>query len=157
MVIAVSRVHDRRCASLREAHAVGRSQPILVYSFPSNARGCGYRGPAASTNSPFGALPSSCRFILSGDERLLDLGIDRTVSFHPFPVHQSKARSCEVTRRMRWTNLQGEKEIRTEGAMLTETPIVPYIPAKDMARARKFYEEKIGLKPKQEYAGGVIY
>ena len=41
--------------------------------------------------------------------------------------------------------------------MLTQTPIVPYIPAKDMARARKFYEEKIGLKPKQEYAGGVIY
>ena len=41
--------------------------------------------------------------------------------------------------------------------MLTDTPIVPYIPAKDMVRARKFYEEKIGLKPKQEYAGGVIY
>jgi predicted enzyme related to lactoylglutathione lyase len=41
--------------------------------------------------------------------------------------------------------------------MLTETPIVPYIPAKDMARARKFYEEKIGLKPKQEYGGGVVY
>src|SRR5690349_22248910 len=41
--------------------------------------------------------------------------------------------------------------------MLTETPIVPYIPAKDMVRARKFYEEKIGLKPKEEYAGGVIY
>jgi predicted enzyme related to lactoylglutathione lyase len=41
--------------------------------------------------------------------------------------------------------------------MLTETPIVPYIPVRDMARARKFYEEKIGLRPKQEYAGGVIY
>ncbi|HET9830936.1 MAG TPA: VOC family protein, partial [Vicinamibacterales bacterium] len=41
--------------------------------------------------------------------------------------------------------------------MLTETPIVPYIPVKDMVRARKFYEEKIGLKPKQEYAGGVVY
>jgi len=25
------------------------------------------------------------------------------------------------------------------------------------ARARKFYEEKVGLKPKQEYAGGVVY
>src|SRR5262245_59382264 len=41
--------------------------------------------------------------------------------------------------------------------MLTQTPIVPYIPAKYMARARKFYEEKVGLKPRQEYAGGVIY
>jgi predicted enzyme related to lactoylglutathione lyase len=32
-----------------------------------------------------------------------------------------------------------------------------YIPAKDVARARKFYEEKVGLKPKQEIAGGVVY
>jgi catechol 2,3-dioxygenase-like lactoylglutathione lyase family enzyme len=41
--------------------------------------------------------------------------------------------------------------------MLTEAPIVPYIPVKDLARARKFYEEKVGLRPTQEYAGGVIY
>ena len=32
-----------------------------------------------------------------------------------------------------------------------------YIPAKDVARARKFYEEKLGIKPKQETAEGVIY
>ena len=36
-------------------------------------------------------------------------------------------------------------------------PIRAYIPASNVSRARKFYEEKIGLKPKQEYAGGVIY
>jgi len=41
--------------------------------------------------------------------------------------------------------------------MLSNAPIVPYIPVKDIARARKFYEEKIGLKPTEEYAGGVIY
>src|SRR5258705_4952184 len=41
--------------------------------------------------------------------------------------------------------------------MLTTAPIVPYIPVADIARARKFYEEKVGLKPKEEYAGGVIY
>jgi catechol 2,3-dioxygenase-like lactoylglutathione lyase family enzyme len=41
--------------------------------------------------------------------------------------------------------------------MLKNTPIIPYIPVADVARARKFYEEKVGLKPKQEYAGGVIY
>ena len=41
--------------------------------------------------------------------------------------------------------------------MLSNAPVVPYIPVKDVARARKFYEEKVGLKPKQEYAGGVIY
>jgi predicted enzyme related to lactoylglutathione lyase len=32
-----------------------------------------------------------------------------------------------------------------------------YIPAKDVARARQFYEQKLGFKPKQETAGGVVY
>ena len=41
--------------------------------------------------------------------------------------------------------------------MLTNAPIVPYIPVADVARARKFYEGTLGLKPKEEYAGGVIY
>jgi predicted enzyme related to lactoylglutathione lyase len=41
--------------------------------------------------------------------------------------------------------------------MLSNAPIRAYIPASDVARARKFYEQLIGLKPKQEYAGGVIY
>jgi predicted enzyme related to lactoylglutathione lyase len=41
--------------------------------------------------------------------------------------------------------------------MLKDAPIVPYIPVADVARARKFYEEKVGLKVKEEYAGGVIY
>ncbi len=31
--------------------------------------------------------------------------------------------------------------------------IVPYIPVTYVARARKFYEEKLGLTPKEEYAG----
>jgi catechol 2,3-dioxygenase-like lactoylglutathione lyase family enzyme len=41
--------------------------------------------------------------------------------------------------------------------MLKDAAIVPYIPVSDVARARKFYEEKIGLRPKEKYAGGVIY
>ena len=41
--------------------------------------------------------------------------------------------------------------------MLKNSPIVPYIPATDVARARRFYEEKVGLVPKQEVAGGVVY
>jgi predicted enzyme related to lactoylglutathione lyase len=41
--------------------------------------------------------------------------------------------------------------------MLKSQPIRPYIPVSDVGRARKFYEEKVGLKPKQEDAGGVIY
>ena len=35
--------------------------------------------------------------------------------------------------------------------------IVPYIPVANVARARTFYEEKIGLVAKEEYAGGVVY
>jgi catechol 2,3-dioxygenase-like lactoylglutathione lyase family enzyme len=38
--------------------------------------------------------------------------------------------------------------------MLGISPIVPCVPALDLARARKFYEEKLGLVPKEEYPGG---
>ena len=41
--------------------------------------------------------------------------------------------------------------------MLQDFPMYAYIPAQDMARARKFYEEKVGLKPGQETNGGVVY
>ena len=41
--------------------------------------------------------------------------------------------------------------------MLSSAPIRAYIPASDVPRARKFYEGMLGLKPREEYAGGVIY
>lgn len=41
--------------------------------------------------------------------------------------------------------------------MLKNARIVPYIPVANVTRARKFYEEKIGLVAKEEYAGGVVY
>jgi predicted enzyme related to lactoylglutathione lyase len=41
--------------------------------------------------------------------------------------------------------------------MLQACPMFAYIPAQDVARARRFYEEKVGLKPKAEIAGGVTY
>ena len=41
--------------------------------------------------------------------------------------------------------------------MLQKAPMYAYIPVKDLARARQFYEEKVGLRPKEEKAGGVVY
>lgn len=41
--------------------------------------------------------------------------------------------------------------------MLQNSPVYSYIPAKDVRRARAFYEQKLGLKPKREDAGGVVY
>lgn len=41
--------------------------------------------------------------------------------------------------------------------MLANAPIRAYIPASNIARARKFYEGTLGFRPKLEYAGGVIY
>jgi predicted enzyme related to lactoylglutathione lyase len=41
--------------------------------------------------------------------------------------------------------------------MLQNSPMFSYIPAKDVSRARRFYEQKLGFKPKQEIAGGVVY
>ena len=41
--------------------------------------------------------------------------------------------------------------------MLQKFPLYAYIPAKDVARARRFYEDKLGFKPKEEVADGVVY
>jgi predicted enzyme related to lactoylglutathione lyase len=41
--------------------------------------------------------------------------------------------------------------------MLKDAPIVPYIPATDIPRAREFYEKKVGLVAREEVAGGVVY
>ncbi len=41
--------------------------------------------------------------------------------------------------------------------MLQTSPLYAYIPAKDITRARRFYEGKLGFRPKQEVAGGVVY
>jgi predicted enzyme related to lactoylglutathione lyase len=41
--------------------------------------------------------------------------------------------------------------------MLGNAPIRAYIPASDVPRARNFYEKILGLRPREDYAGGVIY
>ena len=41
--------------------------------------------------------------------------------------------------------------------MLQRAPMYSYIPAKDVARAREFYEGKLGFTAKEETAGGVVY
>jgi len=41
--------------------------------------------------------------------------------------------------------------------MLQSSPMYSYIPAKDLERARNFYEEKLGFKPSHEIADGIIY
>jgi predicted enzyme related to lactoylglutathione lyase len=41
--------------------------------------------------------------------------------------------------------------------MLQDSPMFAYLPAKDVARARRFYEEKLGFKPKAQIADGVVY
>jgi predicted enzyme related to lactoylglutathione lyase len=41
--------------------------------------------------------------------------------------------------------------------MLQKARLNAYLPAKDVSRARNFYEQKLGFKPKEEIAGGVLY
>jgi len=41
--------------------------------------------------------------------------------------------------------------------MLQNSPLYAYIPVRDVNRARRFYEGKLGLKPKREVEGGVVY
>jgi hypothetical protein len=41
--------------------------------------------------------------------------------------------------------------------MLKDFQITAYLPAKDLARAKKFYEEKIGLTPSASGGHGAMY
>ncbi len=41
--------------------------------------------------------------------------------------------------------------------MLSKLEIHATLPVKDLNRARKFYEEKLGMKPASEAAGGLVY
>jgi len=41
--------------------------------------------------------------------------------------------------------------------MLKNSPLYAYLPAKDVARARRFYEGTLGFQPKSELSGGVTY
>ena len=41
--------------------------------------------------------------------------------------------------------------------MLQKFPMYSYIPVADVARARQFYEQKLGFKPGREVGGGVTY
>ncbi len=41
--------------------------------------------------------------------------------------------------------------------MLSTAPLRAYIPVSNLQRARTFYEETLGLKPGEQYGGGVIY
>ena len=41
--------------------------------------------------------------------------------------------------------------------MLQQSPLYAYLPAKDVSRARRFYEQTLGFKPTRETDGGVVY
>lgn len=41
--------------------------------------------------------------------------------------------------------------------MLQQAPMYSYIPAQDVDRARRFYEDKLGLEANLEVAGGIVY
>jgi catechol 2,3-dioxygenase-like lactoylglutathione lyase family enzyme len=41
--------------------------------------------------------------------------------------------------------------------MLQQSPMYAYLPAKDVARARRFYEDKLGFTPAAALDGGVTY
>src|SRR5262245_47259231 len=41
--------------------------------------------------------------------------------------------------------------------MLQKSPMYAYLPAKDVKRAKAFYEQKVGLKAKEERNGGVVF
>jgi catechol 2,3-dioxygenase-like lactoylglutathione lyase family enzyme len=91
------------------------------------------RGPDRRSASLWQAARTVC--IVSAGQAL------RCRSVVPFPAHHSRH--------------EGPLE-RKEKTVLQTNPLYAYIPAKDVARARQFYEHKLGFTPK-ETNGGVIY
>src|SRR5688572_26673061 len=80
--------------------------------------------------------------------------IQRTRPFDPRPIRPTApSRVRRTTRRPR----RPPGVYPEEATMLQKYPFYAYIPAKDVGRARKFYEGKMGLKPQQEFMGGVTY
>ena len=41
--------------------------------------------------------------------------------------------------------------------MLSKSDVATRLPAQDLQRARRFYQEKLGLKPVEERPGGLLY
>jgi predicted enzyme related to lactoylglutathione lyase len=41
--------------------------------------------------------------------------------------------------------------------MLMDSPMYAYIPVANLERARQFYEQKVGLRPAREIAGGISF
>ena len=41
--------------------------------------------------------------------------------------------------------------------MRQQWPMYSYLPARDVSRARQFYEQRLGWQPAEEVAGGVAY
>jgi catechol 2,3-dioxygenase-like lactoylglutathione lyase family enzyme len=41
--------------------------------------------------------------------------------------------------------------------MLADAQVATRLPVKDLARARRFYSEKLGLEPSEQRPGGVLY
>jgi catechol 2,3-dioxygenase-like lactoylglutathione lyase family enzyme len=56
-------------------------------------------------------------------------------------------------RRIKVTRCTGDKE----DSMLQNARVATRLPAQDLARARAFYSEKLGLEPVEERPGGLLY
>jgi predicted enzyme related to lactoylglutathione lyase len=52
--------------------------------------------------------------------------------------------------------MMARREIK-ERTMLQKSPVYAYLPAKDIKRAREFFERKLGFTPRREVGGGVFY
>src|SRR5204862_1810237 len=70
---------------------------------------------------------------------------------------RSPEASSRTHREPAGTNREPPGRYRRTTEMLKDAPIVAYMPVANVARAREFYEKKVGLAPKEEYAGGVVY
>src|SRR5262245_51580619 len=68
------------------------------------------------------------------------------------PQVASRARAAARFVRLRQSSWQSRSE-----TMLAESQVASRLPVRDLARARKFYSQKLGLEPTEERPGGLLY
>jgi catechol 2,3-dioxygenase-like lactoylglutathione lyase family enzyme len=54
-------------------------------------------------------------------------------------------------------NQDSENSKSGDQTMLADSEVATRLPVKDLARARRFYSEKLGLEPTEERPGGLLY
>jgi catechol 2,3-dioxygenase-like lactoylglutathione lyase family enzyme len=134
----------RAAAHALDGEVILRDRGLVPLKVPSPDNRASMVGPAGPVKRVGHEHRVSCQVM----NQLLAASTKCRPSFASV-VDPERARSSTVQTRIA-TPLETD-------AMLKNARIFPYIPVRNLTRARKFYEGTLGIPPAEEFGGGVIY